>query len=501
MDAMDAMDAMRPPILRGWPVRVVLGLLIGAFSTASAMFAMPIDAPVGRLLSNAGKYVQEHPDDAQGHYVLGRINALAFILKSRVVDVWDEKRTGRWGDEPKKDLPEVASDHFQFGATEWARANPDQRLTRQELLKHLAEAVRGLVRAVDLDGTPAHYHLGLAHVLEEGAMFAGEVEVLPGLKEVPEKRRDEIGVMIDQLGAPSEKERQKATSALRECLAEAVSVLVERRDDVNPNIRAAVRALLSEHWRKRASAEYYAAYEGAIDQALSIKEKPMRGLQTLVGYEAANGFVRMVKPRGPRDDRERGQLAKVESDLQTLNNKPDNMAITPIVFDLERLAPLSDLEDPHLRVKFRLDGTGREQSWSWVKPTTGILVWDPTGAGRITSGQQLFGSATWWMFFSDGYHALDALDDNRDGRLSGGELRGLAVWFDRNSDGVSDKGEVVTVESAGIDSIATAATTREGDAPANHEGLELKDGRVLPTYDWISHGSARDPKPVSHTPR
>ncbi|MBT3202234.1 MAG: hypothetical protein HN350_20220, partial [Phycisphaerales bacterium] len=51
-------------------------------------------------------------------------------------------------------------------------------------------------------------------------------------------------------------------------------------------------------------------------------------------------------------------------------------------------------------VRFDLDGDGRAQSWPWVKPTTGILVWDPSGQGRITSGQQLFGSVTIWMFFN-----------------------------------------------------------------------------------------------------
>ena len=48
----------------------------------------------------------------------------------------------------------------------------------------------------------------------------------------------------------------------------------------------------------------------------------------------------------------------------------------------------------------------------------------------------MFGSVTWWLFFSDGYRALDTLDDNRDGRLTGSELSGIAVWFDRNTEEV-----------------------------------------------------------------
>jgi hypothetical protein len=90
------------------------------------------------------------------------------------------------------------------------------------------------------------------------------------------------------------------------------------------------------------------------------------------------------------------------------------------------------------------------------------------------------------MFFEDGYHALDALDDNRDGELSGNELKGLSLWFDRNSNGVSDPGEVVPIEKTGIAAISVRATSRSGDSPCNMAGLRMQDGRVLPTYDWVT---------------
>jgi hypothetical protein len=151
---------------------------------------------------------------------------------------------------------------------------------------------------------------------------------------------------------------------------------------------------------------------------------------------------------------------------------------------------LSDLLEPGLDVPFDLDGDGAVERWPWVKPDTGILVWDPDHRAEITSGLQLFGSVTWWMFFADGYHALDALDDDRDGRLRGRELAGLGVWFDRNGDGRSEPGEVVPVERLGIYWIATHATSRDGDSPANLEGLGLDDGRVLPTYDWTTSPAA-----------
>jgi hypothetical protein len=146
---------------------------------------------------------------------------------------------------------------------------------------------------------------------------------------------------------------------------------------------------------------------------------------------------------------------------------------------------LTDLLAAGATAAFDLDGTGRPQRYPWLKPTTGMLVWDPRHAGRVESGKQLFGSATFHLFWRDGYAALDALDDDRDGVLSGGELAGLAVWRDLDGDGTSDAGEVMPVESAGIVGIAARATGRDGGSPCNPLGLRLKDGRTVATWDWV----------------
>ena len=97
-------------------------------------------------------------------------------------------------------------------------------------------------------------------------------------------------------------------------------------------------------------------------------------------------------------------------------------------------------------------------------------------------------------FWSDGYRALDALDDTRDGELRGDELRGLAVWFDRNQNGVSDAGEVVPIEQTGIAAISARSTGMAGASPANELGLAMKDGRVLPTYDWTTEALSAGPR-------
>ena len=71
-------------------------------------------------------------------------------------------------------------------------------------------------------------------------------------------------------------------------------------------------------------------------------------------------------------------------------------------------------------------------------------------AAAITSALQWFGNVTFWLFWSNGYEPMRALDDNADGELSGAELRHLAIWHDRNRDGVSDAGEVRPLAAHGI---------------------------------------------------
>jgi hypothetical protein len=235
---------------------------------------------------------------------------------------------------------------------------------------------------------------------------------------------------------------------------------------------------------------YYAAYTNSIKNDLKRKYLPITGLNSLIGFEAGKGYVRLTEAEKPATRDESRRTAKVKKDVEKLANLPRG-AITPIVFSFEEHCSLSDLLMSGLRVPFDLDGDGLIERWPWVKATTGILVWDPDAKGTITSGRQMFGSVSWWLFFMDGYQALDALDDNRDGVLSGPELTGISVWFDRDSDGKSDLGEVIPVEKLSIVSITTNASGKNGGCPMNKRGLILVDGRTVATYDWIASSIQR----------
>jgi hypothetical protein len=162
------------------------------------------------------------------------------------------------------------------------------------------------------------------------------------------------------------------------------------------------------------------------------------------------------------------------------------MMITPILVpDCADATALESMFDG-ASTEFDLAGIGEKQCWPWPRESASFLVWDPECAGSITSGRQLFGSATWWMFFEDGYSALDALDENGDGWLCGAELESLSLWRDSNRNGVSDAGEVLTLSERGVTALATRANNLDGISPMRTNGVVLVDGTTRPTFDWIA---------------
>jgi hypothetical protein len=82
---------------------------------------------------------------------------------------------------------------------------------------------------------------------------------------------------------------------------------------------------------------------------------------------------------------------------------------------------------------------------------------------------------------------LAALDDNGDGLLTGDELKGLAVWHDRNGNGVCDPGEVVPLVTLGIVAISCRGErgTHPDVAASSARGVMFRDGHSRPTYDLV----------------
>jgi hypothetical protein len=162
---------------------------------------------------------------------------------------------------------------------------------------------------------------------------------------------------------------------------------------------------------------------------------------------------------------------------------PNTLQSSAMVVPL-RDASFAQLVDNGSPVAFDFAGAGEASARGWLTPDAAWLVWDPEWRGQVRSGPDMMGQRTWSVFWSNGFEALRALDDNRDGELTGAELGGLALWRDENGNGVADPGEVVPANVHGIAALSVRGRpTRPGliTAPA---GVRFEDGRTRPLYDW-----------------
>jgi hypothetical protein len=475
----------------------VIGALTVA-SSVSAMFAPPSAVPIDRIIQNVEARLQENPNDVDALYTLARANYLAFVNKSANIPVVgglddgeDEgggerraRRGGgggrggvqlapRWMTEPDPSgrggstmftfalLQEHAR---QLTLSEFAFANmqsiPEASQQRfYEALNRKTEELR------QQDWRPAG--LDDAKLLEHAQKALDGFSTLIGLR--PDNALDHLGVASFY--------QQYAEWRTEKKLA---------------NEKPALKAITLE----MALASYHKAYSLAIAADRRLQAQPIAGLMDIVSYEAGKRYIELAKKLWQTPTAEQAaKLKEVTDGVAALDRLPIRV-MTPIVLSPPRFGEktatrvqLGDLIDSAARVRFDLDGDDRVEAWSWVKPTTGILVWDPARTGRIASGRQLFGNVTWWLLFADGYRALDTLDNDRDGYVSGSELAGLAVWFDRNTNGLSERGEVAPIEQAFDGRIRSLGTRPDGEelgGPFHSRGLILDDGQALPTYDWIA---------------
>jgi hypothetical protein len=232
---------------------------------------------------------------------------------------------------------------------------------------------------------------------------------------------------------------------------------------------------------------------GAIDDYRAVvkhawqEEEKLKGLmpsQRVFTSEAAGYLIPLLDK-----ERDAAEIADLQSKQAKIRALP--RAITPVAIPLTDDVAADAIVDDGARVRFDADGTGA-RDWTWITPDAGWLVYDATGRGEITSALQLFGNVTFWLFWSNGYEPMRALDDNHDGELAGPELRQLAIWRDADRDGVADRGEVLPLASRGI--VALSCDHVEVDdarfAAISPAGVRLTDGTTRPTYDVLLKAAA-----------
>jgi hypothetical protein len=344
------------------------GLLLLSMACLAHAFFFPgaTYVPFDRVVTNTETYVKDHPKDAQGHYTLARMHYFVFVdrlpyvpmdyyvgaVPPRVAQEWqigreelllDLCRTQAkqmvleaWGCATEEDVPADRREEFQRAVNNKMQELRSQgwepeRLDARQVLAHAGAAVDNFERALDLDPNNGLFYLGLASLYEQYSSYADDANITERPPQLAHVTVPETRVM------------------------------------------------------------YYLAYRLSIEQERQLDCEPLFGLSTLVSYEAGTAYLRLAEREPSIIDA--NSVAQVSADVGRLEGLPMG-PITPIIFSTQEHGSVLDLLASETRVRFDLDGTGRKAQWPWLQPTTGLLVWDPFDKREVTSGRQLFGTAT-----------------------------------------------------------------------------------------------------------
>jgi tetratricopeptide (TPR) repeat protein len=345
----------------------------------------------------------------------------------------------------------------------------------------IARLIENLEEAVKKDEKNVQLKLNLARVHAMAyAMKADTLEVFKG------KEKDGPWFGPTPSHVPFNKVQKtddaKQMEAAKEHLKKALEIYqsVVTANDKNMVARIGYAWLLEQSGERMKALE---AYRKLVDDAWE-KEKDLKfvGPSGNTFTIEASGYLVALLDK----DKDKDEIAKLNERIAQQRKLP--RPITPIAIPLRDGMNASDLEARNATVAFDADGSGLVRKWSWITPDAGWLVFDHQGKGEITSALQMFGNVTFWLFWENGYHALGSLDNNHDGVLTGDELKGLAIWHDRNGDGISQPGEIKSLADYGIVSVSCRYETdpKHPDRIAwSPKGIVFRDGRSRPTFDLI----------------
>jgi len=103
-------------------------------------------------------------------------------------------------------------------------------------------------------------------------------------------------------------------------------------------------------------------------------------------------------------------------------------------------------------VHFDHRGDGMRIKTSWVAPNTALLV-RPDANGQVTSGRQLFGDSTLLRNGRNAANGFEALHDLVGSYIfdrSNPYFHELYLWFDKNTNGIVDEGELMPLYESNI---------------------------------------------------
>lgn len=185
---------------------------------------------------------------------------------------------------------------------------------------------------------------------------------------------------------------------------------------------------------------------------------------------AANGYGmgRWITSQLPNPFSSAINLANLSGDYDQLGNFISNLqtqfqaaktTVSPLILDLDGdgIETLSK----SLGIHFDHDGNQFAETTGWVGKDDGLLVWDRNGNGRIDDGSELFGNNT--LLGNDtkatnGFTALAELDSNYDNKIDASDtaFSQLRLWKDTDSDALLCDGELLSLDTGGVQSFNLA---------------------------------------------
>ncbi|MGE3714759.1 MAG: calcium-binding protein [Alphaproteobacteria bacterium] len=187
---------------------------------------------------------------------------------------------------------------------------------------------------------------------------------------------------------------------------------------------------------------YIANFKSGVSGGLTVGELSLEFYQLLKHPGGPNWFVEYFEVLF-------GQY------LKAMTGQSYFTGVDPLVLDLDgdgleltarsSVAPFYDI-----------DGDGFGEQTGWVHGDDGLLAVDLNSNGIIDNIHELFGDAA-----TSGFAELALADTNADNVIDANDwtFDYLRVWKDANSDAVTDAGELLTLDAAGIASINVIPTS------------------------------------------
>ena len=126
---------------------------------------------------------------------------------------------------------------------------------------------------------------------------------------------------------------------------------------------------------------------------------------------------------------------------------------------------------------FDLTGDGAPDSIEWISENSGDgLLCVPNEDGKVETALDLFGTAEG---YEDGLVKLSEMyDKDKNGWVEGAELDGIALWMDKNANGICENGEIKSLSQFNITRICTDKNT------AYVGKYETSDGSTQRLWNW-----------------